>query len=368
MLQNLSSEERLRVVMENIRDFALVTITLDGHIADWNIGAERMMGYKAAEIIGKPASIIFSPEDRANNVTDQELNKARNEGKALDERWHIRQDGSRFWANGYMEAVKDLSGKLIGFVKVFRDMTTHKKTAEALQKKNEELEQFSAMASHDLQAPLSKIVSFTQLIRQEGVEAAKQHLPDIESSALKMQGLISDLIDLYRAAQLNPDDLKEVDLNQTVHSSLDNLKDLIQEKNPQIEIEKLPVIKANPAHMMQLFQNLLGNAVKYSAATDRKLLIKITSGQKNGFHEIHIEDNGIGFDQAHAEEIFKPFKRLHGGEYEGTGLGLAICKRTVEKYGGEIMVESEKHEGSVFTIKLPVVINIPQPLQVNAVC
>lgn len=359
MLQHLSSEERFRVIMENIRDFALVTIGLDGTIADWNIGAERMMGYQADEIIGQHASIIFTPEDRVEKVAEQELSRARSQGKALDERWHIRKDGSLFWGSGYMEAIKDASGKLIGFVKIFRDMTTHKNLNDALRRKNEELEQFSAMASHDLRAPLGQITLFAALIRQKGPEEAKKLIPYIEESAHNMQSLISDLIDLYRASELNPDDLKDVDLNQTIQEALDNLQDLSRKKKLQIEVQKLPVIKAIPAHMLQLFQNLISNAIKYSTTQDKEMCIKISSSKMNNFFEIQVEDNGIGFDQEHAEEIFKPFKRLHGGEYEGSGLGLAICKRTVEKYGGEIKVKSKPNHGATFTIKLPVELKAP---------
>lgn len=353
-LQNLTNEERYRIIIENTRDFAIATIDLEGLVVDWNIGAERVLGYTAQEILGRSASIIFTPEDCAKKVPEQELNKARVEGKALDERWHVRKDGSRFWGSGYVEAIKDpSSGHCMGFVKIFRDMTDHKMLSEALKKSNEDLKQFAAMASHDLQAPLYQITVLAQLIEMKSPEEAKTYIKDISAAAEKMRLLIHDLIELHKADEGMPQNQETVDLNQVLKRALDNLKPIIAQKNPTIEAHPLPQVKANASHMLQVFQNLLDNAIKYSGNDGKPAVIKVASVKENGFVKIRVSDNGIGFEEQYIEEIFKPFKRYHSEEYDGTGLGLAICKKIVEKYGGEITAESKVGNGSAFTIKFP---------------
>jgi len=239
---------------------------------------------------------------------------------------------------------------------------------EHLKQMNEELDQFAFMASHDLQEPLRKIQMFSDkiLLKNNQDEETKKYFLKIISSSKRMQSLINNLLDFSRHST-SSSDFKKTDIRQLFSDTLIELETSIDKSNATIHYDNLPVIKAVPGLMQQLFSNLLNNAIKFRKETE-PLVIDVSSekiSQKeaeqfvshtNGdtFYKITIADNGIGFDNKHSQDIFKVFKRLHSHqEYEGTGVGLSICKKIVEKHGGVIKAESHPGEGSTFTIILP---------------
>jgi PAS domain S-box-containing protein len=233
-----------------------------------------------------------------------------------------------------------------------------------LQRSNEDLRQFTYVASHDLQEPLRKIQTFCELAeaRLANPEAAKIYLEKIENSAARMSTLIRDVL-LYSQVQYSQIEKEEVDLNEVIDGVRNDFELLIQQRNATLESDRLPVIKGNKLQFQQLFQNLINNAIKFSE-NDPHIAIRyhsdeadMTAGELGAkrAHIITVADNGIGFDQQHANQIFELFSRLHNRQdYAGTGIGLTLCKKIVENHNGTIKAYSEKGKGSRFEIILPV--------------
>ncbi len=228
---------------------------------------------------------------------------------------------------------------------------------EKLERNNEELKSFASLASHDLQEPLRKISVYGSRLKNNLAkedDLAQKNIERILSATKRMQGLIEDLLSLSKATtRVGP--FKSVNLNKVVRDVLDTLEVRILQTQAEIHFDNLNVLKADPTHINQLLQNLIGNALKYHKKNVSPV-IKITSQcLENGLLEILVEDNGIGFDKKYAERIFQPFERLHGRNvYEGTGMGLVICKKIVEFYGGRIETQSEVGKGAQFIVTLPI--------------
>jgi signal transduction histidine kinase len=234
----------------------------------------------------------------------------------------------------------------------------------SLESANKDLDRFAFMASHDLQEPLRKIRMFSDrlYLKYEKLldDDGKTNILRIQKAAERMQNLITDILTFSKLSVDNPSFI-ESDLNQLVGEVLTEMEEDLKQKKAKIEVAKLPMLNINPSLMKPLFHNLIGNAVKYSRK-DVEPFVRITSdtAQSNGkskdqkYCRIFIEDNGIGFDQKYAEEIFGMFKRLHhNSEFEGTGIGLALCKKIVEQHRGYISARSKINEGSTFIISLP---------------
>ncbi len=226
-----------------------------------------------------------------------------------------------------------------------------------LERINEELKEFAFVAAHDLQEPLRKIQTFCDMAKHRSPPAAgdpgQEYLDRILSSASRMRHLLHDLLQFSRVAtRLEP--FKEIDLYKIAREAADVFEKDILETGCSVVIENMPLIEAVETQMLQLFQNLVGNALKYRSNKESPLIRIYGKHDERGFYEISVKDNGIGFEQQFERLIFKPFQRLHGrGEYEGTGMGLAICRRIVELHGGSIRAEGEPGAGSTFIIKLP---------------
>ncbi|MGO9311289.1 MAG: sensor histidine kinase [Syntrophobacteraceae bacterium] len=225
-----------------------------------------------------------------------------------------------------------------------------------LERINEELKEFAFVAAHDLQEPLRKIQTFCDMAKHRCSLApgdpGQEYLDRILNSASRMRHLLRDLLQFSRVAtRLEP--FKQIDLHKIAREAADVFEKDILETGCSVEIENMPVIEAVETQMLQLFQNLIGNALKYRSK-ESPLIRIYGKHDEQGFYEISVEDNGIGFEQQFERLIFKPFQRLHGrGEYEGTGMGLAICRKIVELHGGSIRAEGEPGAGSTFIIRLP---------------
>ncbi len=227
-----------------------------------------------------------------------------------------------------------------------------------LEHSNKELEQFAYIASHDLQEPLRKIVAFGDLLH-EGIDQKlnseqRNYLKRMQNAAYRMKHLIEGLLDYSRiTTKIKP--FEKVDLNQKVQEALSNLEIRIKETGAQIDIGELPAIMADELQMAQLFQNLIGNAIKFHKKGQRPE-VKIRSTFQDGIHKITIEDNGIGFDKKYMDRVFAPFQKLHArDEYEGTGIGLSICQKIVKCHNGTMKVQSSPDNGATFIIYLPIV-------------
>jgi len=223
-----------------------------------------------------------------------------------------------------------------------------------LERNNKELEEFNYVASHDLREPLRTITSYCDLLSEdighEMNEMVKEDIKFITDATARMNVLIQDLLQLSRAGRVEFEE-EPVDLNRLLQTILKDLQLKIKETNTKIEIGDLPTIMADYVQLGRVFQNLLTNAIKFKSDKDPE--IKIYTIEKNSFHEIYVEDNGIGIDKQYHKQIFSAFKRLHSREqYEGTGIGLAICKKIIERLNGTIRIESDFGKGSKFIISL----------------
>ena len=237
-----------------------------------------------------------------------------------------------------------------------RDVTEREALIQSLTDSNEELERFAYLASHDLQEPLRMVVNFTELLESEYgsklPQEAREYLRFASSAGHRMQIMVNDLLEYSREGQ-EAQRLVNVDFNLSLEDAKENLMESIKQHNAEITNDKLPVVKANPIRITRLFQNIIGNAIKYTD-DNKKPQIHITATQKNNLWLFSVTDNGIGMNGQYFEKIFIPFKRLHSyNDYKGTGVGLSICKKIVENLGGKIWVESRLGQGSTFFFTIP---------------
>ena len=367
------SEERYHKMIAEIEDYAIILLDTNGNIQNWNTGAEKIKGYKAEEIIGKNFRIFYLLQDRDNKLPEKLLERVIREGKSAYEGWRVRKDGSTFWGSIVVTALHDDNGEVIGLSKVTRDLTEKKKAEDKmreylaeLENRNSELEQFAYIASHDLQEPMRKIQTFTEVIERnlDDEVIVKRYFEKINTSARRMVELITSVLNYSRLSKER--DLREdADLNEVLADIESDFELPIREKNAKIVYNGLPVLKAHPLQMHQLFSNLISNALKFSSGSP---VITISSqkiakeGMKSSpvvltadqYLEIVVKDNGIGFEQEYENLIFSMFQRLHPRqEYAGTGIGLAICKKIMENHKGFMRAEGEPRKGSSFYLYFP---------------
>jgi PAS domain S-box-containing protein len=342
--------------VREITEYAMFTLDPDGILQSWNAGVERLLGYSEQEWIGQPASIIFTPAEKAMEVCEAEMRKAQDSGSATDIRWHRRKDGTEFFANGFMNAIRDDAGALLGYVKIMSDETARKQLQDSLSESNAALEQFAYVASHDLQEPLRTMSSYAELLTRKYTgkfdAEADRFLGFIVNASQRMSTLIQDLLE-YARATTEEERPTSVALDEDLEAALTHLTQAIEESGASITHDPMPTIAVDRGQMVRLFQNLIGNALKYRKP-DQIPQIHITAEQMNREWTIAIRDNGIGFDPQYASTIFAPFKRLHQPDaFPGTGVGLAISRRIVEAHGGRIWAESRPGEGAIFRFTLP---------------
>lgn len=236
------------------------------------------------------------------------------------------------------------------------DVTERRRVTAELQRSNQELERFAAIASHDLQEPVRKILAFGSRLQSEAAALtpdAQDHLKRMLAASARLQRLINDLLQYARVTSRGGA-FTLVDLTQIVNDAIEDLGHQQERSAGRVEVGALPAIEADATQMRQLFQNLVGNALKFRRR-DSPPVVSIAADEIAGESvRITVRDNGIGFDQQHAEQIFDVFRRLHGrDEYEGTGIGLPLCRRIVQRHGGSISAQSAPGEGALFTIELP---------------
>lgn len=467
-----ASDERFRLMVEGVTDYSILMLDEQGRVVSWNAGARRMKGYEAEEIIGKHFSVFHPPEDQASGKAQRDLEAASKLGRFEAEGWRVRKDGTRFWANVVLSAMRDPSGTIYGFSKMTRDLTQRRQAEERfelvveasptglvmtdpngrivlvnaqieklfgyqraellgqpieilvperfrpphadhrrgflsqdghralkelhglrrdgtefpaeiglsrietssghgvmasvtditqrkayedeLRRSNAELEQFAYVASHDLQEPLRMVASFTELLgqRYKGQldEKADKYIFFAVDGAKRMQRLVADLLTYSRVgSQGKP--LLPVSAEAVLKHVLELLAGSIRTAEATVEVGPMPWVLADEGQLHQLFQNLVGNAIKFKGATP--LTIKVSAERQGSDWLFAVADNGIGIDMQYAERIFQMFQRLHErGRYEGSGIGLAIAKRIVDRHGGRIWLDSKPGQGATFYFTL----------------
>lgn len=268
---------------------------------------------------------------------------------------HKRKNGTRYPVEVRLQLAKMETPHM--FIAIIQDITERKKAEEKNKEHIAELEHFTYSASHDLQEPLRKILLFGSRLSESSSSSLgreeRDYISRMEKASLRMKNLIEDLLEYSQLAHLGYN-FELTDLTEVVKEVIDDLEIQIEESKGFIQFDSLPHIQADKTRMRQLFQNMISNSLKFSQPdTPPEIFIKSAPGQ-NGFYEISIEDNGIGFDDKYHDKIFRPFHRLHArGEYQGTGMGLFICRKIVKGHGGTIIATSQPKKGSKFVITLP---------------
>lgn len=354
-------QKRLAAIVESSED-AIVSKDINGVIQSWNQGAERLFGYTADEVIGKPITIIIPP-DRLNEEPDILRRLQRGERVEHFETIRRRKNGELLNISLTISPVKDEHGKVVGASKIARNITERKRQEEALEAANEalsrsnaDLEQFAYSASHDLQEPLRMVSAYSDMLQRKfgnqlGSEG-EEFIGYIIDAAARMQQLLRDLRSFTQASKLTQDQVQNVNADEVLDRSLANLKSALDESGAVLTRGSLPAVAMHEFQLEQLFQNIIGNAIRYRSQASP--LIHIDAQRSDGKCTFSIRDNGIGIDPQYKEQIFGMFKRLHTtADYPGTGMGLAICQRIVERVGGRIWVESQPGRGSTFYFTVP---------------
>jgi len=369
-------EQRHRLIVESARDFAIFMTDPEGRITTWNPGAEHIFGYSAFDIIGRPASVLFTPEAAALGAFERELGTAASEGRASDDGWQLRKDGTRFWASGVMASMRDEAGRLRGFVKVLRDRTDARRVeeerervlqrekaarrdAEAAMRMRDE---FVAVVSHELRTPLSAILLWARMLRAGAIKPQDQAraLVTIEQSATAQRKLIDDLLDASRMlsgkVQLS---VREVELAPLIHSAIEVVRPMSEAKGVLVTAELADTAaqaRVDPDRLQQVLWNLLHNALKFTPAGGR-VCVRLSRLQRAV--RLEVEDTGRGISPAFLPHVFERFRQADTSttrEHGGLGLGLSITHQLVELHGGTIRASSAgEGRGATFTIELPLV-------------
>lgn len=366
-----ASGETYQKMVAEVKDYAILMLDTEGNIQNWNLGAEHIKGYSATEALGLNFRVFYRESDRKELLPEKLIEEARKNGRATHEGWRVRKDGSMFWGAVVITALHGNNDQVIGFSKVTRDLTERKIAEDRINSylrdielRNRQLEEFAYIASHDLQEPLRKIRIFSEMLQNSlnDPEAAVKYSHKINDSATRMSTLIQGILkysQLSSAEQIR----ETVDLNHILQEIKEDYELKMCEKQVKLHIDTLPVVNAIRTQMTQLFANLISNAIKFCSKEPR-ITISVSGVQPEeltehqranmemAYTKITVTDNGKGFDQQYADEIFKIFKRLTNNS--GTGIGLALCKKIVENHCGTIQAQSTPGAGTIFTIILPV--------------
>lgn len=366
------SEERFQLLVQSVKDYGIFMLDPTGHVASWNDGAERIKGYTAEEIIGRHFSTFYPPEDLASNKPAWELEVATREGRFEDEGgWRVRKDGSLFWANVVITALRTKSGDLVGFAKVTRDLTERRAAQERtiadtrriaeIEVANRTKSEFLAAMSHELRTPLNAIGGYTELMELEiggpVTEQQQSYLSRIRGSQQHLLGIISDLLNYSRleAGQVTYD-VHSVPVRIIVESVVPLLEPQAVNREVHLEYDPCPpdlLVRADRLKTEQILLNLVSNALKFTAAGGT---VHVSCNVRGERVNIIVRDTGVGIPQDKLAAIFEPFVQLGrslSSMREGTGLGLSISRELARAMQGDVVVESTVDEGSAFTVTLP---------------
>lgn len=353
------SEERFRLLVESVTDYAIFQLDTEGCVRSWNVGAEKNKGYKSAEIIGKHFSIFYPKEIAESGRPNEKLRVALEQGRFEDEGWRVRKDGSRFWASVVITPIRSPAGEHRGCVKVTRDLTERKKVSE-LQDEGRRITTFLAMLGHELRSPLAPITNAANLLERSpdanSVQLAHQI---IGRQAQHMTRLVDDLLDVGRITS------GRIHLETEVVRLRDVLRDAMEAMAPQIEARQHSVnlkvkdsdlwVKGDRSRLVQIVSNLIGNAAKFTPPEGR---ITVGLSRNRGLAEISVADNGPGIPPAELETVFGLFvqgKQETSRPLGGLGLGLSLVQQLAALHGGEVLAFStgQPGQGAEFIVRLP---------------
>jgi PAS domain S-box-containing protein len=350
----------------SVGDYAIVLMDAQGHFVYWNQGAELVLGYSAEEAIGQHMSILFTQEDRAAGMPEQELHVAAENGRAEDERWHIRKGGGRFWSLGVVCPVRDSSGTVIGYGKIFRDRTDIKEVQDALRNRAAELARtdeakntFLATLAHELRSPLSVLTNSVALLRSKEAPRHLETLADmIDRQVRHTRRIVDDLMDISRIGRQKLQiQVRPVDVCRVMQEACEMVQPQMDEKRHKLVTDGRPsplVVSGDHDRLVQVFVNILSNAARYTPEGGL-ITVVMTAEAEEGV--VRVTDNGIGIAPEKLTAIFELFTQASAtseGSRYGLGIGLALSRDLVALHGGTIQARSQGvGRGSEFIVRLP---------------
>lgn len=353
-------DERYRVILQNIQGYAVYAVDPDGLVTDWTDGAQRIKGYEPSEVLGRDCAMFHTPEARAAHVPEAILEEAARTGHAEHESWHVRKDGSCFWAHETATPIRDPEGLLLGFTKVSRDMTVHRmleqRQEESLAREREArgaAEAFMAVMSHELRTPVTTIYGTASLLKRDPLRPDNQDLlGDIEAEAERLLRIVDDLLVLSRVERgvvvLTPEPI-------VVRHVVSDVVAVVGRRYPSARIEvegavEMPAL-ADATALRQVIHNLLTNAAKYAGA-DGPIVVRLS--EDSGWVRLDVIDQGPGLgSQPH--DLFQLFHRSPNAARmaPGSGIGLYVAQQLVRAMGGTIEAGTRDEGGACFEVRLP---------------
>lgn len=372
-------ENIFKMVVDNIRDYAIFLLDIEGRIRTWNLGAKKIKLYEATEIIGKHFSIFYSDEDIKSKKPEKELEIVRQEGRVEDENWRKRKDGTYFWANVIITAIRNEDDKLIGYAKITRDLTERKMNEEniilAYQESAKLKSEFLANMSHEIRTPMNGIMSAANLLEDSSSNLTKEQqelVGIIQTSGKSMVKLINDILDYTKMESDRIYIISEpFDLYKEMEEIMYNYEALIIKPiklNLSVSNTVPRFLKGDRLRFHQVLSNIVDNAIKFTEEGSINVSVNLVDDDKNHHPSDHvvlkfeIKDTGIGIKEDDLKKLFNPFSQLEKfttKRFKGTGLGLAICKRLVELMHGEISIDSKLGEGTTVTFTISFKESIP---------
>jgi len=365
--QYVPSAEFYSQIIDSLQDYSVFTVDKELNINSWNSGATKIFQYTTEDIIGKPFETIFLKEDKDNGIPKQEIEKALNIGRSHDIRWHIRKDGTIFYADGLVFPLKNEDDVIIGYVKVLRDITARKASEDAIKKYAKELEELNthkenvlAILSHDLRSPLTGVIQGAEYLKAnyDVLEPAfvKELLEEFHTAVVNELNMLDYLVEWARIKYASEAFVpSKIDLSQYVKKVFDSLKETAAIKSIKFNnnIENDTNIFADGKMVISILHNIVSNAIKFSHMDGE---ITLSAKKREDMLLVEIKDTGIGMSEEEQTKLFMPEVKLAKAveENKGAGIGLLLAKGFVEKNGGTIWVESTLGKGTSFYFTLPV--------------
>jgi PAS domain S-box-containing protein len=356
-VRRLQRQVDFAALVAAVEDYAIFMLSPEGRVVSWNPGAQRIKGYAADEIVGRPFSVFYPPEDVIGGVCERQLATAARDGRVENEGWRVRKDGTRFWAIATLTAIHGEDGDLLGFAKVTRDLTARKQADEErlrlvqAQEKIHLRDEFLVIAAHELKTPLTALSLQLQKLQRLG--APQDSIGVALRSARRLGALVDTLLDVSRiaAGQLKLE-IQECDLAALARDVVERWREEAARAGCELTIDAPSPVRSrcDSLRIDQVVENLVGNAIKYAPGKP----IRVSVAERGDRAELTVWDEGPGIPKGAETRIFHRFERAADmRNYGGLGLGLYIARQNVEAHGGTISVTNGPATGATFLITLP---------------